>query len=129
MTLFVDETENEDFFIVTGLLVRSKEDVDLAYRKFKKGISGAHISNKLKQSLFTEFKSVQLDHHFQALKKRMLLEIMEFDNSIIYSCHVKKDKLFYQKKKEDVYQSERENLGFQSGDEREHFVPPFILFC
>ena len=103
MTLFVDETENEDFFIVTGLLVRSKEDVDLAYRKFKKGISGAHISNKLKQSLFTEFKSVQLDHHFQALKRRMLLEIMEFDNSIIYSCHVKKDKLFYQKKKEDVY--------------------------
>ena len=53
MTLFVDETENEDFFIVTGLLVRSKEDVDLAYRKFKKGISGAHISNKLKQFMFS----------------------------------------------------------------------------
>ena len=92
MTLFVDETENEEFFIVTGLLVNSKEDVDLAYKRFKKSIGGAHISNKVKQSLFTEFKSVQMDHHFQTLKRKMLLEIMAFDNSIIYSCYVKKDK-------------------------------------
>lgn len=27
-----------------------------------------------------------------------------------------------------IYQSERENLGFQSGDEREHFVPPVHSF-
>ncbi len=103
MILFVDETENEEFFIVAGLLVNSKEDVELAYKKFKKSISGSHISSKVKQTLFTEFKAAQMDHHFQALKRKMLLEIMAFDNSIIYSCHIKKDAGFYQKKKEDVY--------------------------
>ena len=31
MLLFVDETENEDYFIVTGLLVESQNDIDLIY--------------------------------------------------------------------------------------------------
>ena len=36
MLLFVDETENEDYFIVTGLLVESQNDIDLIYSRFKK---------------------------------------------------------------------------------------------
>ena len=103
MTLYVDETENEEFFIVSGLLVNSSSDVELAFKQFKKNIHGAHISAKEKQELFTEFKATQLDRHYQKIKFRMLDAICTFDNSIIYSCHIKKGPSFLQSRKEDVY--------------------------
>ena len=103
MIMYVDETENEDFFIVSGLLVNSSSDVELAFKQFKKSIHGAQISSKQKQELFTEFKSTQLDRHFQKLKIRLLESVCTFDNSIIYSCHIKKGPAFLQAQKEDVY--------------------------
>lgn len=36
MILFVDETENDNYFIVTGLLVESQNDIDSVYSRFKK---------------------------------------------------------------------------------------------
>lgn len=36
MILFVDETENDSFFIVTGLLVNSQADIVDVYKRFKK---------------------------------------------------------------------------------------------
>jgi len=63
MLLFVDETENEDLFIVTGFLVKSKEDADLAYKHFKRKIKDCRISDREKRKLFTEFKSTLMDQH------------------------------------------------------------------
>lgn len=103
MLLFVDETENEDMFIVTGFLVKSKEDADLAYKHFKRKIKDFRISDKEKRMLFTEFKSTLMDQHFQKLKIRMLEEIVAFDNSVIYSTYIKKDETFRQNRKEDIY--------------------------
>ena len=43
MVLYVDETECEEFFIVTGLLVENASDVNDAYKRFKKNIKGFSI--------------------------------------------------------------------------------------
>lgn len=44
-----------------------------------------------------------MDQHFQKLKIRMLEEIAAFNNTIIYSSHIKKDEVFHQSRKEDIY--------------------------
>ncbi len=103
MLMFVDETENENLFIVAGFLVNSKEEADLAYKHFKRRIKDSHISDREKRMLFTEFKSTLMDQHFQKLKVRMLEEIIAFKNSVIYSAYIKKDEAFHQNRKEDIY--------------------------
>ena len=103
MYLFVDETENDDYFIVTGLLVPSKESVNIAYKRFKKKINSMNINPKMKQKLFNEFKSVLLDRQFQRIKIKMLEEIIRIDSQIIYSCYIKKEDIFNQEIKENVY--------------------------
>ena len=103
MLLFVDETENEDLFIVTGFLVKSKEDADFAYKHFKRKIRDYRISDREKRKLFTEFKSTLMDQHYQKLKIKMLEEVIAFDNTVIYSTYIKKDEVFRQSRKEDIY--------------------------
>lgn len=103
MYLFIDETENNDFFIVTGLLVKSKEDVVSAYNHFKKSISNIPISSREKSILFTEFKATLLDRKYKKIKFKLLEELSYIKPIILYSCFNKKDLLFTQKIKEDTY--------------------------
>ena len=103
MILYVDETENDKYFIVAGLLVNSASDIESAYKKFKNKASNSFLSEKDKQRIFTEFKSTILDRHFQKIKVRLLNEISAFDNSIIYSCYIKKTEVIQQSTKEDSY--------------------------
>ena len=103
MLLFVDETENDDYFIVTGLLVESQQDIDLIYNRFKKKAKRINISDKKKAQLFTEFKSTLMDRNYQKLKITMLSELSAIEHFIIYSCYIKKDSYFPQTLKEDVY--------------------------
>ena len=65
MLLLVDETENNEFFIVTGLLVQSQKDIDLTYNRFKKIAKRINISDKKRGQLFTEFKSTLMDRNYQ----------------------------------------------------------------
>ena len=103
MYLFIDETENTDFFIVAGLLVKSKEDVVLAYNHFKKSINNIPISAREKSILFTEFKATLLDRKYKKIKIRMLEELTNIKPVILYSCYYKENALFNQKCKEDIY--------------------------
>ena len=103
MLLYVDETENRDYFIVTGLLVNSREDAERAYRSFKKKARKMPVSKRDKAKVFTEFKSTLLDRHYQKMKIKMIESVSEIDRHVIYSCHVKKNKAFPQNYKEDVY--------------------------
>ena len=103
MYLFVDETECPEYFIVTGLLVNSKEDVELAYKRFKKSIKGFPIPSELKSKLFTEFKSIEMDRTYQKIKTRMLCCLNDFDHCVIYSCFIKKEIIFPQEEKERTY--------------------------
>lgn len=104
MYLFVDETECPEYFIVTGLLVNSKEDVELAYKRFKKKVSGIPIPPIKKAELFTEFKSTLLDNDYKRVKRALLLELNEFEYCAAYSCYIKKA-LFPQSVKEKIYTS------------------------
>lgn len=103
MVLYIDETENDNYFIVTGLLVNSKQNVDMTYKRFKKKVNAMNLSPKRKERIFNEFKSVILDREFQRIKRSMLIEIMKLENQIIYSCYLKKDGVFNQDRKETEY--------------------------
>ena len=103
MILYVDETENEEYFIVTGLYVESKEKTDLAYKQFKNRIKGFKIGQKAKSKLFTEFKSNKMDTTYQRLKGRMLEAILELEGSIIYASYKKKEAKLNQVLKQSIY--------------------------
>ena len=103
MILYVDETENEEYFIVTGLLLESREITEKMYKSFKRKARNMTVSKRDKASLFTEFKSTMLDKHYQRIKIKMIETIVEQDHSVIYSCYLKKNKGFPQNFKEDTY--------------------------
>ena len=103
MLLYVDETENEEYFIVTGLLVESREIADKAFDSFKKDIKNIPINKRDKAILYTEFKSTILDRRYSRIKRKMLERIALMENSIIYSCYIKKGTYFSQIFKEDTY--------------------------
>ena len=103
MILYVDETEHEEYFIVAGLLAPSKQDVNFAYKKFKKSVQNYPLTSKTKQKIFLEFKSTLIDKQFQKIKNKMLLQIKEIDGVVLYSCYVKKQKNMKQILKESVY--------------------------
>ena len=94
MVLYVDETESTEYFIVTGFLVKSKQDIELAYKKFRKSINNNRMPAPLKTKLFTECKSVSLDRTFQHIQIKMLQELKNFPNCVIYSCYLKNSKVF-----------------------------------
>lgn len=103
MVLYIDETENEDFFIIGGLLVESERATELAYKKFKKSVRDMKIPNKYKSKVFTEFKATYLDHDYSRIKIKILEEIKSLEGCIIFSCYEKKGVKFNQVLKESVY--------------------------
>ena len=103
MLLFVDETENDSLFIVGGILLDSRESAAEAYRRFKRKIRNYPLTENKRMKLYTEFKSVLMDNHYQRIKLRMIEEISEMESCIIYSCYIKKEDSFLQSLKETVY--------------------------
>lgn len=103
MVLYVDETENDDYFIVTGLLVNSQTDIINTYNHFKKRADKLKIAPKEKGKLFTEFKSTLLDNRFQKIKGFMIEELDVIEHCVIYSCYIKKSSKFSQELKEETY--------------------------
>ena len=90
MVLYIDETENNSFFIVAGLLATSSEETENAYRKFKKSIKRMKIEDKYRSQVYTEFKSTLLDRRYKRIKIKMLESIAEIEPTIIYSVYQKK---------------------------------------
>ena len=103
MVLFVDETENDQLFIVTGVLADSDLDVVNAYGQSKKSVRGFRIPDKYKSIVFTEFKSTLLDKDYNKIKIKMLETISNSGFSIIYSVYFKKALPFNQTTKESIY--------------------------
>ena len=103
MMLYIDETENEQYFIVVGLLVNSKYDVDMSFKRFKKQAQKVLTNPKYKGLVFTEFKSTLLDRSYHKIKRKMLREIQSLEKRIIYSCYLKKDSVLKQSIKEKTY--------------------------
>lgn len=103
MILYIDETENPNYFIVTGLLVNSETRIERCYKSFKKSLKSLKINAKYKSILFTEFKSTLLDSRYQKIKIKMLNSIFQTHGSIIYSCYLKKYAKMNQTIKESTY--------------------------
>ena len=103
MIMYIDETENEEFFIVVGLIVDSEQAVLDAYRRFKKRINGFKIGHRAKSKLFTEFKSTMMDRNYQRIKIRMLEELTNIGCSVIFSYYNKKEPIMNQVLKQSVY--------------------------
>lgn len=103
MILYVDETENDQFFIVAGLLVNSEKDVLESYKRFKNSVKEIKIPRKYKSKAFKEFKSIIIDKHYRKINIKMLKEINTVSYRIIYGVYEKNNVLFNQQKKEKVY--------------------------
>ncbi len=103
MILYVDETESPEYFIVTGLLVNSRKDIESVYKHFRKSVLRIQIPRKMKARIFTEFKSTLLDKDYKNVKIRMLEELNKIHHCVIYSCALKKDEKFIQQDKEATY--------------------------
>lgn len=103
MVLFVDESENEKFFIVTGVLFKSKAIVDKAYKSFKKKANNISLSRRAKTLIYVEFKSFLIDNTYQKIKREMLNAVVGSKGTIIYSIYIKKDKFLKQGNKEKIY--------------------------
>lgn len=103
MILYVDETENTEYFILTGLLLKSEVAAKNIYYSFKRKANNYKMPENLKAKLFTEFKSTMMDEKFPTLKKKMIEEIKTEHNLIIYSIYAKKDKVFNNDLKFDLY--------------------------
>ncbi len=105
MVLYIDETENKNYFIVTGLLVDSVLTLEKNYKMFKNSAKLIYVSPKYKSIIFTEFKSHLLDYDYQKIKLKMLESISRMPCSIIYSKYNKNKKVLNQILKERVYVS------------------------
>ena len=103
MMLYVDETENSELFIVTGLLVKSEVEINNAYYSFKNQINKLKIQKRYKSKLYIEFKSTTLDSRFQRIKIKMLESLNKIDNTVIYSVYFKKSRHMKQSVKDKIY--------------------------
>lgn len=103
MILYVDETENEEYFIVAGLLLNSSLEANTIYTGFRNNIKGFKISKKLKSIVYSEFKSKYLDTMFQRIKHKMLDEMNLKEHKILYSAYIKKNSVLKQSEKEKIY--------------------------
>ena len=103
MVLYIDETENSDFFIVAGIIVNNSAETENAYRKFKKSIKDIKIPEKYRAKIFTEFKSTMLDRDYKRVKIKMLESLVELEPRIVFSAYTKRLPKLNQAQKESIY--------------------------
>lgn len=103
MILYIDETENDECFIVAGILANADLEVESAYRRFKKSIKSMRIEDKYRSQVYTEFKSTLLDRRYKRIKIKMLEAIVEIEPTIVYSVYKKKVSKMNQVQKEAIY--------------------------
>lgn len=103
MILYIDETENQDYFIVAGLLANSKTEVDISFKHFRNAVKNMNIKTKDKNVVFIEYKSNIIDRRYKNIKLKMLNEINNLNDAIYYSCYIKKEKSLKQSIKEKEY--------------------------
>lgn len=91
--LFIDESIDEIYYVVGGILVNSEKELLLVYNQFKKQVLKMPLTNRQKVSITTEFKSTLLDKTYPQIKKKLLYKINTFDCSIVYSYKKLNEKL------------------------------------
>ena len=123
--LYVDEPETEELFIVAGLLVVSKQDVEMVFKRFKKRAKNLVLSAKYKARLFNEFKSVIMDKDYQKLKMEMLSQLNTIHYRIIFSSQMKNGTSFTQKEKERAYINMISSIAIDAEEQTDIFFDCF----
>ena len=91
--LFIDESIDEKYYVVGGILTNSENDLLLVYNQFKKQILNMPLTNKQKRNITTEFKSTLLDKTYPQIKKKLLYKVNSFNCNVIYSYKVLEEKI------------------------------------
>ena len=94
--LFIDESIDQNYYVVGGILTNSESDLLFAYNQFKKQVLNMPLTKKQKINITTEFKSTLLDRTYPKIKEKFLYKLNSFDCNIIYSyrkldCKLNKD--------------------------------------
>lgn len=100
--LYVDESIDEKCFVVGGILVKNEQDLNMAYKQFKKSINSIPMTRKQKERITYEFKGNLLDRSYQQIKRKLLNKLNSFDCTIVYSSSYIMDKWDH-KKREKIY--------------------------
>ena len=100
--LYIDESYNQNVFIVGGVVTNKENEVIITYNKFKKQLRNYPLSENKKRKIMYEFKSVILDKSFPKIKEMFLEYINSANMNIIYSYKKITGKLS-QEKKEMIY--------------------------
>ena len=91
--LFIDESIDEKFYVVGGILTDSESELLLVYNQFKKQVLNMPLTNKQKINITTEFKSTLLDKTYPQIKKKFLYKVNTFNCDVIYSYKTLNEKL------------------------------------
>jgi hypothetical protein len=67
MYLYIDETEDENYFVVGGILVKEEGTLVRIHKKITKVIKRQKYSAKTKSILLTELKDYQLNKSYRKL--------------------------------------------------------------
>ena len=110
MVLYIDETQNDNYFIVACVVFDSKETELLAYKQFKKAVENYPINSKLKQKVFNEFKATLLDRSFPRIKRTLLENLKNNATCMMYSVKDITNIVFNQLEKENSYISLLTNI-------------------
>ena len=83
--LFIDESIDENFYVVGGIFVDNESELLLVYNQFKKQVLKMPLTNKQKINITTEFKSILLDKTYPQIKKKFLYKLNSINCSVIFS--------------------------------------------
>ncbi|MBR5340882.1 MAG: DUF3800 domain-containing protein [Erysipelotrichaceae bacterium] len=100
--LYIDESLDENLFVVGGILVDNEQDMLLAYRQFKKSIDSIPMTRKQKERITHEFNASLLDKSFPQIKRKLLYKLNVFDCKVVYAS-ANKHNIKSQKEKEKTY--------------------------
>ena len=89
MILYIDETENDDFFIVAGVLFPDEKDMETAYKQFKKKVENLELKPSVKAKVYTEFKGNFIEKKAKRVKDLIMQSLQESAQKIIYGIYKK----------------------------------------
>ena len=103
MILYIDESLDNNYFVVGGFSTKSDYIVNEVHKQFKKHAKSFPMKEKDRRRVFNEFKSIWLDDSYPVLKRDMLEHIANADCTIYFKYYELNNEIIYQDKKEKIY--------------------------
>ena len=82
--LFIDESNDNNVFVVGGILIENEEELFLVYNQFKKQINRIPLTRRQKEKICFEFKSTLLENSYPQIKRKLLYKLNALNCDIVY---------------------------------------------